>query len=106
VAGTSAHGQGHETAYTQIACEVLGVDPESVTLHQRDTAIVSQGVGTFGSRSMVMGGSALYLALRQDAMCAFLLLPAAVGLVNFFLGATISTPVFLLYLAPLPDLTA
>jgi hypothetical protein len=55
---------------------------------------------------MVMGGSALYLALRQDAMCAFLLLPAAVGLVNFFLGATISTPVVLLYLAPLPDLTA
>jgi len=65
VTGTSAHGQGHETAFTQIACEVLGVAPEAVTLHQRDTAIVSQGVGTFGSRSMVMGGSAIYLALRE-----------------------------------------
>jgi aerobic carbon-monoxide dehydrogenase large subunit len=65
VSGTSAHGQGHETAFTQLACEVLGVAPESVTLLQRDTAIVSQGVGTFGSRSMVMGGSALYLALRE-----------------------------------------
>jgi carbon-monoxide dehydrogenase large subunit len=65
ISGTSAHGQGHETAFTQLACEVLGVSPDSVTLYQRDTAIVSQGVGTFGSRSMVMGGSALYLALRE-----------------------------------------
>jgi carbon-monoxide dehydrogenase large subunit len=65
LAGTSAHGQGHETTYTQIACEVLGVEPRAVTVLQRDTAVVSQGVGTFGSRSMVMGGSAIYLALRQ-----------------------------------------
>jgi aerobic carbon-monoxide dehydrogenase large subunit len=65
LAGTSAHGQGHETAYTQLVCEVLGVAPEGVTVYQRDTALVSQGVGTFGSRSMVMGGSALYLALRE-----------------------------------------
>jgi aerobic carbon-monoxide dehydrogenase large subunit len=65
LAGTSAHGQGHETVYTQLACEVLGVAPETVTVLQRDTALVSQGVGTFGSRSMVMGGSALYLALRE-----------------------------------------
>ena len=62
--GVSAHGQGHETTFAQLAAEVLGVDPNHVTLHERDTAIVSQGVGTFGSRSMVMGGSAVYQALR------------------------------------------
>lgn len=62
--GISAHGQGHETTLSQLAAEVLGVDPETVRLHERDTAVVSQGVGTFGSRSMIMGGSALYVALR------------------------------------------
>jgi len=65
LAGTSAHGQGHETTYTQLACEVLGVRPESVSIYEGDTALISQGVGTFGSRSMVMGGSAIYLALRE-----------------------------------------
>jgi carbon-monoxide dehydrogenase large subunit len=63
--GVSAHGQGHETAFTQLACEVLGVPPELVTVLEHDTAVVPEGVGTFGSRSMVMGGSAVYLALRK-----------------------------------------
>lgn len=62
--GVSAHGQGHATVFGQLAAEVLGVDPANVHLHQGDTAVVSQGVGTFGSRSMVMGGSAVYTALR------------------------------------------
>jgi carbon-monoxide dehydrogenase large subunit len=61
--GISAHGQGHETTLSQLAAEVLGVDPETIKIHQRDTAIVAQGVGTFGSRSMVMGGSAVHQAL-------------------------------------------
>jgi aerobic carbon-monoxide dehydrogenase large subunit len=65
ISGSSAHGQGHETGYTQIACEVLGVDPDQVTLLERDTAVVSQGIGTFGSRSMTLGGSAIYLSLRD-----------------------------------------
>jgi aerobic carbon-monoxide dehydrogenase large subunit len=63
--GVSAHGQGHETVFGQLAAEVLGVDPATVTLHEHDTAVVAQGVGTFGSRSMVMGGSAVYQSLRQ-----------------------------------------
>jgi aerobic carbon-monoxide dehydrogenase large subunit len=63
--GVSAHGQGHETVFGQLAAEVLGVDPNSVILHEHDTAVVSQGVGTFGSRSMVMGGSAVYVCLRE-----------------------------------------
>lgn len=65
ITGISAHGQGHETTLGQLAAEVLGVDPATVTLHEHDTAVVPQGVGTFGSRSMVMGGSALYLCLQQ-----------------------------------------
>jgi len=63
--GVSAHGQGHETVFSQLAAEVLGVDPQMVTLHEGDTAVVAQGVGTFGSRSMIMGGSAVYAALRE-----------------------------------------
>lgn len=63
--GISVHGQGHQTVLSQIAAEVLGVPMESVTVYQNDTAIVAQGVGTFGSRSMVMGGSAVYLSLRK-----------------------------------------
>lgn len=65
VTGVSSHGQGHETVFGQLAAEVLGVDPAHVQLHEHDTAIVPQGVGTFGSRSMIMGGSAIYLALRE-----------------------------------------
>ena len=65
VTGVSAHGQGHETTFAQIAAEVLGIDPEQVTLIEHDTAAVPQGVGTFGSRSMIMGGSAVYLSLRD-----------------------------------------
>ena len=65
LAGISSHGQGHETTLAQLAAEVLGVPLETITLHERDTAVVSQGVGTFGSRSMIMGGSAVYVALRR-----------------------------------------
>jgi len=65
ITGVSAHGQGHETVFSQLAAEVLGIDPNQVTLHEHDTAIVPQGVGTFGSRSVVMGGSAIYIALRE-----------------------------------------
>jgi carbon-monoxide dehydrogenase large subunit len=50
---------------SQLAAEILGVPMEAVTVQQSDTAHVSQGVGTFGSRSMVMGGSAVYKALRE-----------------------------------------
>jgi len=63
--GISAHGQGHETTLSQIAAEVLGLPMDSVTIYEGDTALVPEGTGTMGSRSMVMGGSAVYLALRQ-----------------------------------------
>lgn len=63
--GSSPHGQGHATTFTQIACDALGVDPADVTLRFGDTASVPRGVGTFASRSVAMGGSALLLACRE-----------------------------------------
>jgi carbon-monoxide dehydrogenase large subunit len=60
--GTSAHGQGHETAFAMIVAELLGVPMESVRLVQSDTALVPRGTGTMGSRSLQTAGSALYRA--------------------------------------------
>lgn len=62
LAGTFSHGQGHETAYAQLASAFLGVDFESVKLIQGDTDAVSIGRGTYGSRSITIGGSALKIA--------------------------------------------
>ena len=62
VAGTFGHGQGHETVYVQMVSDWLGVDFASVRLIQGDTEAVSIGRGTFGSRSMTVGGSALRIA--------------------------------------------
>jgi carbon-monoxide dehydrogenase large subunit len=59
----SPHGQGHETTFAQIAADRLGIALEDVTLEFSDSALVPRGVGTFGSRSLTMAGSALALAL-------------------------------------------
>jgi len=60
--GTKAHGQGHETAFKQILCEQLGLDPSDIQYIDGDTDRVAFGMGSNGSRSMVVGGSALTLA--------------------------------------------
>lgn len=60
--GSAPHGQGHETAWAQIAASVLGVPFETVTVLHSDTAVVPRGVGTFGSRSLQLAGSAVYRA--------------------------------------------
>jgi carbon-monoxide dehydrogenase large subunit len=60
--GTSAHGQGHETAYAMIIAELLGVAIEDVRVVQSDTGVVPRGMGTMGSRSLQTAGSALYKA--------------------------------------------
>lgn len=59
VSGTHSHGQGHETVYAQMISEWLGVDFNSVRMIQGDTDAVGFGRGTYGSRSMTIGGSAL-----------------------------------------------
>ncbi len=65
VAGTHNHGQGHETVYAQMVAEWLGVPFESVRLVQGDTDQVPYGRGTYGSRSVTIGGSALKHAADQ-----------------------------------------
>jgi carbon-monoxide dehydrogenase large subunit len=65
VAGTHSHGQGHETTYAQMVHEWLGVPFERIRLVQGDTDTVSFGRGTYGSRSMTVGGSALKSAADQ-----------------------------------------
>jgi carbon-monoxide dehydrogenase large subunit len=60
--GTKNQGQGHETTFKQVLHERLGLDPESVRYVDGDTDRVAFGTGTFGSRSTVVGGSALWVA--------------------------------------------
>ena len=61
VSGSVSHGQGHATIQTQILADRLGIDPEQVNYIQGDTDKVTFGVGTGGSRSTTMSGSALVL---------------------------------------------
>jgi aerobic carbon-monoxide dehydrogenase large subunit len=56
--GTCGHGQGHETTFAQIVADRLGVHPDQVKLRQGDTDLCSYGWGTWGSRSVVIGGGA------------------------------------------------
>ncbi len=57
--GTTASGQGHETAYAQLASGLLGVPIDSIRVVQSDTGMVPRGSGTSGSRSLQLGGSAV-----------------------------------------------
>ena len=57
--GTTSSGQGHETAYAQIAASLLDVPIESVQVVTSDTGIVRSGDGTYASRSLQLGGSAV-----------------------------------------------
>jgi aerobic carbon-monoxide dehydrogenase large subunit len=59
LAGTHSHGQGHQTVYAQMASEWLGVPFENIRFVQGDTDAVPMGRGTYGSRSMHIGGNAL-----------------------------------------------
>jgi carbon-monoxide dehydrogenase large subunit len=60
--GTSGHGQGHETAFAQLAADRLGVPYDDVTVVFGDTDTAPFGYGTFGSRSLAAGGTAIYNA--------------------------------------------
>src|SRR5437016_3957557 len=60
--GASPHGQGNETTFGQMLADQFGVPLEHVTILHGDTGIVKQGIGTFGSRSQAVGGTAIHLA--------------------------------------------
>ncbi|HEV2368702.1 MAG TPA: molybdopterin cofactor-binding domain-containing protein, partial [Acidimicrobiales bacterium] len=65
VTGSVPHGQGHETAWAQIASHVLGVPFEAVRVVHSDTQRVDHGTGTFGSRSLQLAGSAVHDAATE-----------------------------------------
>jgi len=65
VAGTLSHGQGHETTYAQMVADWLGVPEDKIHLLQADTDEVAIGRGTYASRSMMIGGSALRAAADE-----------------------------------------
>ncbi len=60
--GTIHQGQGHETSFRQIAIEKLGLDPKDIRYVDGDTDVVAFGTGTNGSRSTVIGGTAITIA--------------------------------------------
>ncbi|HEX6444702.1 MAG TPA: xanthine dehydrogenase family protein molybdopterin-binding subunit [Streptosporangiales bacterium] len=62
VTGSSAHGQGHETAWSQIVADRLGVPFEDIEVLHGDTRVSAKGMDTYGSRSLTVGGTAVVAA--------------------------------------------
>ncbi len=91
VTGTTPHGQGHETAWSQIAADALGVDFDDVEVLHGDTKVGPMGMDTYGSRSLVVGGIALQRAcgkvIDRARKFAAHMLEAAEGDVEFTDGA-------------------
>jgi len=91
VLGTQSNGQGHETSFTQIAADLLGLPLAAFRFVQADTRAVKSGNGHGGARSMHMGGSALYLAaqmvLSKARTLAAHLLQADANEVSFSAGS-------------------
>jgi carbon-monoxide dehydrogenase large subunit len=89
--GTHNHGQGHATTYAQIVAERFGVALEKVRIVEGDTAAVPVGTGTFGSRSIAVGGSALFNAagkvIEKGRRIAAHLLEASAADVEFAAGS-------------------
>ncbi|MFI7461134.1 xanthine dehydrogenase family protein molybdopterin-binding subunit [Nonomuraea sp. NPDC049646] len=65
ITGTSPHGQGHVTAWSQIVADALGVPFEDVRVLHGDTAVAHKGMDTYGSRSLVVGGIAVLQACEK-----------------------------------------
>ncbi|MEX2147441.1 MAG: xanthine dehydrogenase family protein molybdopterin-binding subunit [Candidatus Rokuibacteriota bacterium] len=88
--GTKNQGQGHETTFKQILHERLGLDPDDVRYIDGDTDRVAFGTGTMGSRSTVIGGSALWTAadkvIAKSTKIAARLMEAAEGDIVFAEG--------------------
>ncbi|KQY55447.1 MULTISPECIES: xanthine dehydrogenase family protein molybdopterin-binding subunit [unclassified Nocardioides] len=90
VTGASAHGQGHETAFSQIVADRLGVAFEDVEVLHGDTMVAPKGLDTYGSRSLVVGGEALVRAadkvIEKAKPIAAHLLEASVDDIEFSAG--------------------
>ena len=90
ITGTSPHGQGHETAWSQIAADRLGVPFEDIEVLHGDTQIAPRGLDTYGSRSLVVGGEAVVRAadkvVEKAKVVAAHLLEASVDDLEFSAG--------------------
>ncbi len=90
VTGTSAHGQGHETAFSQIVADRLGIPFEDVEILHGDTQTSPRGLDTYGSRSLVVGGEAIVRAadkvIEKAKPIAAHLLEASVDDIEFAAG--------------------
>jgi aerobic carbon-monoxide dehydrogenase large subunit len=89
--GTHNHGQGHATSLAQILCSRLGVPLAKIDIVEGDTDLVPYGTGTFGSRSIAVGGSALDRAagkiIAKGKLIAAHLLEASAGDIDFADGS-------------------
>jgi carbon-monoxide dehydrogenase large subunit len=65
VTGTTPHGQGHETCWSMIVADRLGMSPEDIEVLHSDTAISPAGMDTYGSRSLAVGGTAVWVATEK-----------------------------------------
>jgi aerobic carbon-monoxide dehydrogenase large subunit len=65
VTGTTPHGQGHETCWSMIVADQLGVDVDDIDVLHSDTAVSPSGMDTYGSRSLAVGGTAVFLAAER-----------------------------------------
>ncbi len=63
--GSHSHGQGHETAFPQVIAEMIGIDESQIDIVHGDTAKIPMGMGTYGSRSLAVGGSAMVKAAEK-----------------------------------------
>src|ERR1700738_3555067 len=63
--GSHSHGQGHETTFSQLVADSLGIPMESVEIVHGDTGKIPYGMGTYGSRSLAVGGSAIVKAMDK-----------------------------------------
>ena len=63
--GAHSHGQGHETAFPQIVADMLGIDPSGIEIVHGDTSKIPFGMGTYGSRSLAVCGSAMVRATEK-----------------------------------------
>jgi aerobic carbon-monoxide dehydrogenase large subunit len=62
VTGSAPHGQGHETSWSMIVADKLGISPDDIDVLHSDTAVAPLGLDTYGSRSLAVGGVAVALA--------------------------------------------
>ena len=63
--GSHSHGQGHETSFAQVVADMIGIDENMVEIVHGDTSKTPMGMGTYGSRSIAVGGSAMVRATEK-----------------------------------------